>query len=277
MNRGTTLVLGGTGKTGRRLIERLEALGVPVRVGSRSAEVPFDWERPETWAAAVQGVEAAYVSYYPDLAAPGATDAIRAFCEVAVSNGVRRLVLLSGRGETEAQLCEGIVRSSGAEWTLLRASWFSQNFSESFLLDPLLAGEVALPAGDVGEPFIDTDDIADVAAAVLTQDGHVGKLYEITGPRLLTFADAIGEIARATGRQIRYTQISSEQFNDALRSADTPPELVAFLAYLFHEVLDGRNAFVTDGVQQVLGRPPRDFSDYARATAATGVWRSRAV
>ncbi len=275
MNRGTTLVLGGTGKTGRRLVERLKAQSVPVRVGSRSSEPSFDWENPATWAAALQGVESAYVSYYPDLAAPGATDAIRAFCEVAVASGVRRLVLLSGRGETEAQLCEGIVRSSGAEWTLLRASWFSQNFSESFFLEPLLAGELALPAGNVGEPFIDTDDIADVAAAVLTQEDHLGKLYEITGPRLLTFADATAEIARASGRQIRYRQISGEQFNDALRNAATPPELIEFLAYLFHEVLDGRSSFVTGGVQQVLGRPARDFTDYVRRTAATGVWNAR--
>jgi uncharacterized protein YbjT (DUF2867 family) len=275
MNKGTTLVLGGTGKTGRRLVERLKAQSVPVRVGSRSSEPPFDWENRATWAAALQGVDSAYVSYYPDLAAPGATDAIRAFCEVAVASGVRRLVLLSGRGETEAQLCEEIVRSSGAEWTLLRASWFSQNFSESFFLEPLLAGELALPAGNVGEPFIDTDDIADVAAAVLTEEGHVGKLYEITGPRLLSFADATAEIARATGRQIRYRQISSEQFNEELRNAATPPELIEFLAYLFQEVLDGRNAFVTDGVQQVLGRPARDFADYVRATAATGVWDAR--
>jgi uncharacterized protein YbjT (DUF2867 family) len=275
MNQGTTLVIGGTGKTGRRLVERLKAQSVPVRVGSRSSERPFDGENRATWAPALQGVESAYVSYYPDLAAPGATDAIRAFCEVAVAHGVRRLVLLSGRGETEAQLCEGIVRSSGAEWTVLRASWFSQNFSESFFLEPLLAGELALPAGNVGEPFIDTDDIADVAAAVLTQEGHAGKLYEITGPRLWTFAEATAEIARATGRQIRYRQISGERFNEELRNAATPPELADFLAYLFHEVLDGRNASVTDGVQQVLGRPARDFADYARATAATGVWNVR--
>lgn len=272
MKTGTTLVLGSTGKTGRRIMERLVAKGVRARAGSRSAQPPFDWENRSTWTGALGGIDAVYISYYPDLAAPGATDAIRAFSELAVKSGVRRLVLLSGRGEAEAQAAEAIVRNSGAEWTLLRASWFNQNFSENFLLDAVLSGELALPAGNVGEPFIDTNDIADAAVAALTEDRHVGQLYEMTGPRLLTFAEATAEIARAAGRPIRYTQISSEQYAVALRDVSVPPEFVSFLGYLFDEVLDGRNAFVADGVQRVLGRPARDFADYARETAATGVW-----
>jgi uncharacterized protein YbjT (DUF2867 family) len=275
MNTETTLVLGATGKTGRRIMERLVAKGVQVRAGSRSAQPSFDWENRATWGPALRGVDKVYVSYYPDLAAPGATDAIRAFSELAVKSGVRRLVLLSGRGEAEAQASEEIVRNSGIEWTLLRASWFNQNFSENFLIDAVLSGEVALPAGNVGEPFIDTNDIADAAVAALTEDRHIGQLYEITGPRLLTFAEAIGEIARATGRPIRYRQITSEQYAAALKDVSVPPELASFLGYLFDEVLDGRNASVTDGIQRVLGRAPRDFSDYARETAATGAWTPR--
>ena len=275
MKTGTTLVLGATGKTGRRIVERLAARGVSVRAGSRSAEPPFDWENRSTWAGALKGVSAVYISYYPDLAVPGATDAVRAFSELAVKSGVRRLVLLSGRGEAEAQASEAIVRNAGVEWTLLRASWFNQNFSENFMLDSMLAGELALPAGNVGEPFIDANDIADVAVAALTEDGHVGQLYELTGPRLLTFADATAEIARATGRNIRYVQLTSTQFAAALADAAVPPEFVGFLSYLFDEVLDGRNAFLTDGVQRALGRAPRDFADYAREAAATGVWSPR--
>lgn len=272
MNAGTTLVLGATGKTGRRVMERLVAKGVAVRAGSRSAQPAFDWENRSTWATALKGIDKVYVSYYPDLAAPGATDAIRAFTELAVKSGVRRLVLLSGRGEAEAQAAEEIVRHSGVEWTLLRASWFNQNFSENFLQDAVCSGEVALPAGNVGEPFIDANDIADAAVAALTEDRHVGQLYEITGPRLLTFAEAVAEIARATGRSIKYTQLTSEQYAAALKDVSVPPEFVSFLGYLFDEVLDGRNAFVTDGIQRILGRPARDFSDYAREAAAMGVW-----
>jgi uncharacterized protein YbjT (DUF2867 family) len=272
MTAKTTLVLGGTGKTGRRIVEQLAAGNVPVRVGSRSAQPSFEWENRGTWPAALLNVDAVYISYYPDLAAPGATDAIQAFTDLAVRSGVRRLVLLSGRGEPEAQRCEEIVKSSGVQWTVLRCSWFNQNFSENYLLEPILAGEVALPAPDIGEPFVDADDIADAAVAALTDDKHIGQLYELTGPRLLTFAEAIAQIARASGKEIRYVQVPMDEYVVALEQAQLPPDFVALIKYLFTEVLDGRNAFVTDGVQRALGRAPRDFADYARRAAASGAW-----
>lgn len=272
MTAKTTLVLGGTGKTGRRIVEQLAARNVPVRVGSRSAQPAFAWEGPGTWPATLANVDAVYISYYPDLAAPGATDAIQTFTDLAVRSGVRRLVLLSGRGEPEAQRCEEIVKRSGVQWTVLRCSWFNQNFSENYLLEPILAGEVALPAPDIGEPFVDADDIADAAVAALTDDKHIGQLYELTGPRLLTFAEAIAQIGRAVGREIRYVQVPMEDYVAALEQAQLPPDFVALIKYLFTEVLDGRNAYLTDGVQRALGRAPRDFADYARRAAASGAW-----
>ncbi len=268
----TTLVLGGTGKTGRRVVERLAARGLPVRVGSRSGEPPFDWEEEATWAPVLRNVESVYVSYYPDLAVPGAEPAVRSFAELAVESGVRRLVLLSGRGEEEAQRTELAVREAGAESTIVRCSWFNQNFSESYLLEPILGGEVALPAGGVPEPFVDAEDIADVAVAALTEDKHGGQLYELTGPRLLTFAEAVGQIAEAAGRRVRYVPVSVEQYASMLTKHEVPSEFVELLTYLFSEVLDGRNAYLTEGVQRALGREPRDFADYARYTAANGVW-----
>lgn len=268
----TTLVLGGTGKTGRRVVERLRARGLETRVGSRSGEPPFNWEDQATWAPALRNVESVYVTYQPDLAVPGAVDTIRLFAKLAVESGVRRLVLLSGRGDKEAMLSEQTVRESGAEWTILRASWFCQNFSENYLLEPVLSGYLELPVGNVGEPFVDAEDIADVAVAALTEDRHAGQLYELTGPRLLTFAEAMGEIARAAGREIRYVQVSMEQYKSMLTEHGVPAEYVMLLTYLFTEVLDGRNAHLADGVQRALGREPRDFADYAREAAATGVW-----
>lgn len=267
-----TLVLGGTGKTGRRVVERLTRQDVPVRIGSRSGGVPFDWEDRSTWKPALQDVGAVYVSYFPDLAVPGAPEAVGSFSELAVAEGARRLVLLSGRGEEEAEASEKVLAGSGADWTVVRASWFSQNFDEGYLLDPILGGHVMLPAGDVGEPFTDVDDIAEVATAVLTQDGHEGQVYELTGPRLLTFADAIGIIAEATGRDLTYTRIPAEDFAAGLAADQVPPDVVELLLYLFTTILDGRNASLGDGVQRVLGRPARDFADYARDTAATGIW-----
>ncbi|AVT35867.1 NmrA family transcriptional regulator [Plantactinospora sp. BB1] len=267
-----TLVLGGTGKTGRRVAERLTARGVPVRVGSRSGRPPFDWWDRSTWADAIRGVSAAYLSFYPDLAVPGAAETVRSFTELAVRGGVRRLVLLSGRGEEEAQLAERMVQDSGAEWTILRASWFNQNFSEGELLAPLREGELVLPVGDVGEPFVDADDIAEVAEAALTGEGHVGQLYELTGPRLLTFAEAVAEIAGAAGREIRFRTVPVEEYAAMLAEQKLPAEVAALLTYLFVEVLDGRNARLADGVSRALGREPRDFRDFARRAAATGIW-----
>jgi uncharacterized protein YbjT (DUF2867 family) len=267
----TTLVLGGTGKTGRRVVERLAARGVPTRVGSRSGAPPFDWEDRSTWAPALDGVRAAYVSYYPDLAVPGAPEKVGSFAQLAVQSGVGRLVLLAGRGEPEAEQAEDAVRASGADLTILRSTWFAQNFSEDYMVDGVRDGVVALPAGDVPEPFVDADDIADVAVAALTDDRHVGELYELTGPRLLTFSEAVSEIAEATGREIGYVPISVDEFAAAAYQ-DLPGEFVELLTYLFGEVLDGRNARLADGVQRALDREARDFRDYARDAAATGVW-----
>ena len=196
------LVLGGTGKTGRRVAERLTARGVPVRVGSRSGEPPFDWEDPATWAPALEGVGAVYLSYYPDLAVPGATEAVRSFADLAVGSGAPRIALLSGRGEPEAERAEHAVRDTGAHLTILRSTWFMQNFSEDYMLEHVLSGEIRLPAGDVPTPFLDADDIADVAVAALTDTRHVGRLYELTGPRSLTFAEVAAEIGAAAGREI---------------------------------------------------------------------------
>ena len=268
----TVLVLGGTGKTGRRVAQRLEQRGVPVRIGSRSAEPPFDWEDRSTWVPALDGTSAAYVSYYPDIAIPGAVEAVGAFARLAVERGVRRLVLLSGRGEAEAEQAERAVQASGADLTIVRATWFAQNFSEDYMLDGVLAGEVALPAGDTPEPFVDADDIADVAVAALTEDGHVGELYELTGPRALTFAEAVAEISAAAGREIAYVPVSIDEFAAEATAQGVPADVVGLLRYLFGEVLDGRNSQTTDGVQRALGRAPKDFGDFARDAAATGVW-----
>ncbi len=271
---GLTLVLGGTGKTGRRVAEQLKRLGKPMRVASRAADLSFDWDDKGTWDAVLNGVTAAYLSYAPDLAVPGATDTIRAFVEHAVQRGVQRLVLLSGRGEEEAQLCERIVQRAGIEWTVVRASWFNQNFSEGEFLDMVLAGEIILPAGNIGEPFVDTDDIADVAVAALTEDGHTGQVYEVTGPRLLTFTEVAEEIARASGREIQYIQIPREAFAAGIAESGAPGDIAWLLDYLFSTVLDGRNAYVCDGVQRALGREPTDFADYAHRIAESGAWNT---
>ncbi|MEV4259418.1 NAD(P)H-binding protein, partial [Spirillospora sp. NPDC049652] len=245
-DRGLTLVLGGTGKTGRRVAERLTARNVRVRIGSRSGETPFDWTDSGTWPAALAGVRSVYLAYAPDLAVPGAPEHIAAFCEAAVEAGVRRVVLLSGRGEKEAEECEDVVRASGVDWTVVRAAWFYQNFNESDFAEYIRAGHLALPVGEVPEPFADADDIADVAVAALTEDGHAGEVYEVTGPRALTFAEAMGEISELTGRPVGFTTLTPDDFTAALTADGVPAEVVGLLTYLFVTLFDGRNARPAD-------------------------------
>jgi uncharacterized protein YbjT (DUF2867 family) len=266
----TTLVLGG--KTGHRVLQRLQARGIPVRAASRSTPIPFDWNDRATWGPTLDGVSAAYIAYVPDLAVPGAAETVSAFAEQAVGAGARRLVLLSGRGEEEAQRTEELVAQAGAEWTVVRCSWFNQNFSEGFFVAGIRGGELALPVGDVPEPFVELDDVADVAFAALTEDGHAGELYELTGPQLLRFDEAVAAIADATGREIAFTPVPTDAFAAALREHGEDDDVVWLTTYLFTEVMDGRNASRADGVQRALGREPRSFADYARSTAATGVW-----
>lgn len=271
-----SLVTGVTGKTGSRVAALLAAAGHPVRPGSRTAPIPFDWADRATWAPALAGVDSVYLAFQPDLAVPGAPDTIRAFTAAAVAAGVRSVVLLSGRGEPEALECEDIVRDSGLTWTVVRCSFFAQNFSEGAFVDDVLAGAVALPNGDVPEPFVHADDIAEVAAAALTDARHAGQVYELTGPRALTFADAVGEIAAATGRDIAFIPVTRPEFVAALSEYQVPDEVISLLDYLFGTVLDGRNSAPADGVRRALGRAPRDFTDYAKEVAATGAWAPRA-
>ena len=265
------LVIGANGKTGSRVATSLEAKGLPVRRGSRSADIPFDWENPETWAPALEGVSSAYVTYFPDLAFPGAVEKLRALTMVAKEVGLSKIVLLSGRGEHHASLGEEVVKTSGIPFTVVRAAWFAQNFSEGYLRDPILGGVLPMPGGDMVEPIIDVDDIADVVVAALTDDRHLGEVYEVTGPQLLTFADMAAVLSDTLGRPIQHLSISFEEFhaNVAQSGGDLVADVFTAIA---RETLDGRNAHLADGVQRALGREPRSFAQYARKAAATGTW-----
>ncbi|MER6119091.1 NmrA family transcriptional regulator [Streptomyces sp. NPDC001743] len=270
------LVTSGTGKTGRRVAERLAERGVPVRAGSRSGEVPFDWADPSGWEAALSGADAAYVAYYPDLAAPGAPEAMTAFGRIARRCGVRRLVLLSGRGEPQAVLAEKALRSAAgdAELTVVRSAFFAQNFSEGALLDGVLGGEVVFPAGGSAEPFVDVDDLADVVVAALCGEAGAGAVHDLTGPRALTFAEAAAELAGATGREVRYVAVTGPQYAAMLEEYGVPAAEAGFLSGLFTFLLDGHNATVTDGVKLALGRDPKPFAAFAAEAARDGAWHA---
>ncbi|MGH3704047.1 MAG: NmrA family NAD(P)-binding protein [Agromyces sp.] len=266
-------VIGATGKTGRRVADLLEAEGRAVRRLARGTNPAFDWEYPEDWAAALQGVDRLYAAYVPDLAAPGSEAAITRLAEIADDAGVQRIVLLSGRGEDGARHCEDLLLASNVPATIVRASWFSQNFTEGMLADAASTGVLALPAGDVREPFVDVDDVAAVAVAALTGTGHEGRVHEVTGPESLTFAEVATILSETTGHEIAYVPMTFDDFHAAV-AASEGEAVATMLTELCRETLDGRNVLPTDGVAAALGRSPRQVRSVLEEAAATAAARS---
>lgn len=263
----------GTGKIGSRVARRLAELGVPARAGSRSASTPFDWSDPATWGPFLAGCASAFVIFVPDLGFPGAGDAVGELGRRSRAAGVEHLVLLSGRGEPGAHAAERRLADAAGPITVVRCSWFHQNFSESFLLEPVLDGVIALPSGDVPEPFVDADDIADVVVACLSdRERHRGQVYELTGPELLSFHDVARILSTSIDREVSYVPVSVDEYVAAAGAAGVPHDQALAFALLFHDLTDGRNAHVTDDVARVLGRRPRPFAEYAATAAGTGVW-----
>ncbi|WP_328479066.1 NmrA family transcriptional regulator [Streptomyces sp. NBC_00377] len=270
----TVVVTGASGRTGSRVAQAAGAAGLTVRAASRARG--FDWHDASTWAQALRGADAAYLVYPTDVGAPEAADAVGRLAREAVALGVRRLVLLSSRGEERALPTEEALRASGADWTVVRAAWFAQNFSEGPLVEELRnSGELVFPGGEVREPFVDLRDVAEVVVTALTGgDRYVGEALDVSGPRLLTFREAVAEVGRAGGRELTYTPVPARRYGERLAGFGVPPQEVAFLVELFESLLDGRNAHLSDGVRRVLGREPRDFADFAREAAGAGVWKA---
>lgn len=272
------LIIGGTGKTGRRVVEQLQKKGIQPRIGSRQATPSFDWDDKNTWIESLKGIEKMYITYYPDLAVPGAKEAIESLTYLAKELGVKKIVLLSGKGEVEAEACEAIVKNSGVEYTIVRASWFNQNWSESFFLDPILSGEVALPMSNVLIPFVDANDIAEVAATVLLDNNYNGKTIEVTGPELITFKDIIHTISTVTNRNLNFHEITLEQYIEGMRQMQLPEDVIWLIEYLFSNVLTNpNNQKISNDIEQVLGRKARTFLEYAKETAETEVWSTAEI
>jgi uncharacterized protein YbjT (DUF2867 family) len=236
-----TLVLGGTGKTGRRVAERMTAKGQrPRRIAicgpvlrleqrGRLGRLSRGCDRGVHQLCAGPG-DARGNGRDPGLRGTGQTSRRQARGPVV------------GSWRRGAQACERIVQESGLLWTIVRASWFNQNFSEGAFIDMVLGGAITLPAGDQVEPFVDVDDIADVVVAALTEDHHDGQIYEVTGPRLMSIADVAADLSRVVGREIAYVDVPHDAFVSEVASSGAPDDVVWMLDYLFATVLDGRNA-----------------------------------
>jgi uncharacterized protein YbjT (DUF2867 family) len=267
------VIIGKNAKTGSRVNQRLILRGIETRPVSRSTPIPFDWKDRTTWSKALKGAKAAYVTYQPDLAVPDAERDIAEFVELAKQEGLEHIVLLSGRGESGAERAEQILIKSGLDWNVVRASWFAQNFSESFLIDGVLSGQVALPAGDTQEPFIDVDDIADTAVAALTDREKRNQLFEVTGPELLTFKDCVDEIAKQLNKEIHFVSVPIDDYMAILKDQNVPDDFCWLLKELFTVVFDGRNSHLSHGVEQATGKTPTTFAQYVAKTVKSGHWQ----
>jgi uncharacterized protein YbjT (DUF2867 family) len=265
----TFLVIGGTGKVGRRLSRVLRAQGHDPRIASRSGgDVRFDWHDPATYDAATRGADGAFV------VGPGsATDwsgLLTAFLAAAAANGVRRAVLLSARGveflpDGAVGRAEAALRRGPVPWTILRPAHFSQNFTEAMFVPA--DGVVTAPVGDGAEPFIDVEDIAEVAAAVLAADAWAGATIELSGPAALSFAGAVAVLGRAAGHPVRYQAEDRAAHVARLRAAGTPEGYITWRMAMLDGIRTGADAYLSDGVRQVLGRPATDFASWAAREA----------
>jgi uncharacterized protein YbjT (DUF2867 family) len=270
MGSGEVLVLGATGIVGSRVTRRLRERATPVRAASRAGPTRFDWGDPATWGPCLEGVQAAFVM------APDGVEVAPDFLQRASSAGVERVVLLSSKGievmgDKRLLAAEQAVRSTAAQWTIVRPDWFDQNFDEGVLRDAVLSGEIVLPVGATRQAFNDADDIAAVVSVALGEDGHDGRVYELSGPQALSFHDAAAAIARASGRPVRFSG-GADRYVEVMTGFGLDRRQVLAEVDAFEALAANGDAEVTDTVTRVTGRVPVSFGSYAERAAARRAW-----
>lgn len=266
------LVTAPNSKTGRRVVELLQSSSCLVRIASRNTRIKFDWDDMTTWETVVTGVDCAYIIIPPNLAFKDMPERLKIFMMFCEEKKVSRIVLLSGRGEAEANRCEEIVLASKIPSTIVKASWFSQNFSEGFFLDSIVGGEIFIPVDGVSEPFIDVNDIAEVVYLSLLDTSPENHIYELTGSELLTFEDIASIFSQTLDFDVKATYVPLEPYLSTLRKLAFSDDEVVLTRYLFEELLDGRNSYLTKDVKTLLGREPTSFQRYVESTKNSDVW-----
>ena len=276
------VLTGATGTIGRATARALQAAGVPFRAASRTplkaqalgtAAVELDWDRPATLDPAFAGAETLFlltpVTEYQDVYVEAAVAA-------AKRAGIRRIVRLSVIGAEKPGMAmnrvhragERAIEASGIAWTMLRPNSLAQNFVNYYGVDPHKNGPVYLPHGQGGASWVDARDVGEVAARALTETGHEGKAYLLTGGEAVSTAQAIALLGEALGRQYEYVDVPEQAAQEAMRTHGAPPWIVTALAELNAEIKQGRSNDVSPEVARLLGRPPRTFRSYAEDLAA---------
>ncbi|QSB06066.1 NmrA family NAD(P)-binding protein [Natronoglycomyces albus] len=266
------LVLTGTGKTGRRTVSALRQRGIEPRLGSRRNDPAFDWHQPQTWGPALEGIDTVFV------AIPDEHIEVEEFIDHATRCGVRKLVGLAGRRQhllpkAPSSLLAAHVKASGLPWTMLEANNFNENFSEGIYRDEVLEGTIYATVGDTPEPFIALEDLGEVAAAVLSQPGHEGITYELSGPEAISFAQVAQILQSEIGSPVTYVDVDPQTYHAAVLAAGESEELADFLNDMYEVMRKGLISDVADGVGRVLDREAVTFADWARRAAKSGAWK----
>ncbi len=273
------LVTGATGKVGSEILKQLIAKGADVRAGFHHPEkanvtgaevVAFDYSNPATVEAALVGVNKLF------LMSPGNNaEQENRVTDLAKKAGVKHIVKLSAAGveandNSPLRIAEKHIEASGVAYTFLRPSWFSQNFSTG-QLENIRAGEIRIPAGEGKTGFVDTRDIAAVAVAAFTEEGHANKAYIITGEKALDHFEVAAILSEAIGKEVRYEPITDEEFRAITTAQHWPQEIAETMSMLYGLVRNGWTSIVTNTVTEVLGRQPISFEQYAADHAE--IWK----
>ncbi|SUJ24279.1 NAD(P)H azoreductase [Sphingobacterium spiritivorum] len=268
-NNKKILVIGGSGKNGSRVVRKLRELNYPAFSTVRKGNIHqpnvriFEWKDTSTWEAALTDIDSIYI-VHPDTSMPEAYTEIKELAEKSVKMGITRLVLLSGRGQQSVIKCEDAIRKSGLEWTIVRSAWFNQNFTEGHFAASIQHGELIFLADTVKEPFVDLEDLTDVIVQCLIDDKHNHHIYEVTGPALHSFEEAVQIIGATTGKPVRYIHADADNYYELLVQHGLSQDLATHMIGAFEEILDGRNANIGDGIEKVLGRPPVLFTTFVK-------------
>jgi uncharacterized protein YbjT (DUF2867 family) len=266
------LIVGGTGTTGSRVADQVRGPGVAVRIATRrpsaAEHVRFDWTEPRSHAGVLTGIDAIYLVAPIGVTEPASL--VEPFLATALHAGVRRVVLLSSSAIPEGGTGLGglhrLVRTTVPEWTVLRPSWFMQNFLGDHPVGTAVreSGEIVTATGDGRVAFIDAADIAAVAARALTDEEPHNTSYVLTGPEALSYADTAAIIAGVTGRPIRHRPVGPAELTDRLTAAGYPRDFAELLPGLDVAISTGTEDRVTTTVPELTGRPARSFTDFAR-------------
>lgn len=232
----------------------------------------FDWRDESTWDAALDGAEGVFI------VGPGSasdwSDTLTRFLDAATAAGIQHAALLSARGVEfhpggAVDTAEKALQAGPVAWTILRPTHFAQNFTEAMFTP--VDGRIVAPVDDGAEPFIDVDDIAQVAAVVLTERAHDNRMLELSGPEAITFTDAAAVLAEVTGEPVRFVSESDDEHVSRLQAAGTPHGYVRWRMAMLRGIRTGADAYLSSGVDEVLGRSATRFPDWAAREAAPAV------